>query len=408
MVQARVRRNDARILAAALQLLADEGWAGLSLAHVGRAAGLSIRPVRDRFVDRGALAAAVWQDSAGPALREALSRCLVAAGLLPAQEGIPAEGLADGDVPALEAALDALARPDIPLRAAADLAVLASFDAKIRAVVAESVGAAIARWVSLQDAGSAERAAKRAYLLALGLGLLAAAHRPRIDNLDLHPVWRRYAKVLADDRSPTRLPIEPRPAHITVVPFDTGDDITDALLRAALDHLAESGYEGAVLTDLVRTAGYSEGTVFARYPSKEALFLDAIKRNQDIAMPGQREYLQRMETKHGVGVAEAVAIRDAMRPQERRACVIDIEHTRMTWHNPALAEVEEQRLQALAAQVLAQEPDHPDFADPANMHVARAMGLGISFLPLLVDNAWDLPFDVVTVPLAELTYVQDT
>ncbi|MFM7146415.1 MAG: TetR/AcrR family transcriptional regulator, partial [Actinomycetales bacterium] len=194
MVQARVRRNDARILTAARQLLAGEGWAGLSLARVGKAAGLSVRPVRDRFADRGALAAAVWQGSAGPALQEALSRCLVAADLLPSQEsvpavgvhavGIPSVGIVHLDVPALEAALDALARPDAPLRAAADLAVLASFDERIRAVVAVSVGAVIARWVSPQDAGSPERAAKRAYLLALGLGLLAAARRPGIDTLD--------------------------------------------------------------------------------------------------------------------------------------------------------------------------------------------------------------------------------
>ncbi|MFM8349429.1 MAG: TetR/AcrR family transcriptional regulator, partial [Actinomycetales bacterium] len=207
---------------------------------------------------------------------------------------------------------------------------------------------------------------------------------------------------------PASLPTEPRPAHIEVVPFDTGDDITDALLRAALVHLGESGYEGAVLADLVRTAGYSEGAVFARYPSKEALFLDAISRDQDIALPSQREYLQRLEATYGVGIAEAVAIRDTMRPLERRICIVDMEHARMAWHNPALIAVEEQRLQALTEQVLAQDPNHPDFSDPANLHVARAMGLGISFLPLLADNAWDLPFDVVTVPLAEQTQVQDS
>ena len=401
MVQARVRRNDARILAAALDILADEGWAGLRLARVGKAAGLSIRPVRDRFADRAALAAQVWQESAGPALQQALTNCLAAAGLLHAQDGVTGV-----DETEFDAAMQVLARPSKELQVAADLALLASFEPQIQTVVAGSVGNVMSRWVSPQDAGTPQRAAKRAYLLALALGLIAASHRPGIDDLDLHPAWQRYAKVLAQDRQPVPLPNEPRPPHIEHVPFDTGDQITDALLRAVLDHLAEYGYEGAVLSDLVRTAGYSEGTVFARYPSKEALFLDAIKRDQDITIPGQREYLQRLETTYGVGIAEAVAIRDTMHPRERSNCVIDMEHARMAWHNPAITEVDEQRLQALAAQVLAQEPEHPDFRDPANMHIARAVGLGISFLPLLAENAWDLPFDVVTIPLAEMTQVQ--
>lgn len=396
MVQARVRRNDARILAAGLDLIAAQGWSGLSLAAVGKAAGLSIRPVRDRFDSRGELAAAIWRESAGPALAAALTRSLTAAGLL----GTPGEGKSM-DAAEFEAAQESLARPSTELRAAADLAVVATFEPELHAAVAESLGTTIRQWLDPADAGSAERAAKRGYLVALGLGLLAAAHRPGLTELDLQPMWRRYAEVLVVERAAVALPEEPRPPHVDFLPFNTGDDITDALLRAAIDHLSQSGYEGAVINEVVRTAGYSEGAIFSRYPSKEALFLDAILRDQEIGLRGQREYLQRMEALHGVGIAEAIAIRGTMSPHDRRICVIDMEHARMTWHNTNLAEVEEERLQELARSVLAAEPNHPDFSDPAHLHAARAMGLGVSFLPLIVDTAWDLPYDVVTIPLAE-------
>lgn len=305
------------------------------------------------------------------------------------------------DAAEFAAAQESLARPSTELRAAADLAVVATFEPELHAAVAESLGTTIRQWIDPADAGSAERAAKRGYLVALGLGLLAAAHRPGIAELDLQPMWRRYAEVLVVERAAVALPEEPRPPHVEFLPFNTGDEITDALLRAAIDHLSRSGYEGAVISDVVRAAGYSEGAIFARYPSKEALFLDAILRDQEIGLRGQREYLQRMEALHGVGIAEAIAIRGTMSPHDRRICVIDMEHARMTWHNTKLAEVEEERLQELARSVLAAEPNHPDFSDPAHLHVARAMGLGVSFLPLIVATAWDLPYDVVTIPLAE-------
>ena len=153
------------------------------------------------------------------------------------------------------------------------------------------------------------------------------------------------------------------------------------------------------MSAIAADADVSEATIFLRYPSKEAFFVDAINRQQDIAMAGQRAYYAHLEEAHGTGIAEAVAIRGTLHPSERLICIIEMERVRLTWHRPNLAAADENRLQELVRGILEQQPGNPDYADPARLHLARALGIGINFLPLIDDRAWDLPYDVVTRPL---------
>ena len=68
-------------MGAVVAVLADAGWAGVTVASVARAAGLSPRPVQDRFPDRWAMAVGAWQQQVGPALEGALLELLESAGL---------------------------------------------------------------------------------------------------------------------------------------------------------------------------------------------------------------------------------------------------------------------------------------------------------------------------------------
>ena len=389
MVQVRVRRNGARILAAASETVSALGWSGVTLAGVGKAAGLTIRPVRDRYPTRALLGADTWTEVAGPALDEALRKALAFAGLLEQ----PADALE------FAAAMEAMARPSHQVQAAAELVVVSCFEEDIRKAIDDTLVRQMAAWVDPEAAGSPARAARRGYLLALGLGLIATRHRPGLSALDLTAQWDRLLAALSTNMQPSPLPSEPRPPFLAYIPFDTGDDKTDDLLRAAIDHLGKYGYEASLLTSIAADAGLTEATIYLRYPSKEAFFVDAINRHQDITFPGQRAYLARLERAYGVGIAEAVVIRDTFHPAELPIAVIEMERMRLIWHRPHLAAAEEERLQTVVREVLLEQPGNLDFADPARLHLARAMGLGISFLPLISQTAWDLPYDVVTIPL---------
>lgn len=391
MVQARVQRNDARILSAVTRLAANQGWSEVTFSGVGREAGLSVRPVRDRYPTRALLGADTWVEVAGPALAETLSRALWASGLL------------DGPVDevAFASAMDELTVPNDPLKAAVELIVVSCFEPDIRGAINASLAVTLGDWLDPIAAGTPARAAKRGYLLILALGLIAT-RRPGVPDLDMHPQWSRMLAAFATDLAPTPLPDEPRPAFLQHVPFDTGDPITDDVLRAAIDHLGRYGYEGTLLPSVAADANVTEASIYLRYPSKEACIMDAINRQQDIALPGQRAYLARLEERYGVGVAEAIAIRDTMHPREYLINVIDMEHLRLTWHRPNLAAKEEARLQNLVREVLAIDPANQDFADPARLHISRALGVGIGMLPLIDGQAWQLPYDVATTPLTQI------
>ena len=391
MVQARVQRNDARILGAVTKLAANQGWAEVTFSGVGREAGLSVRPVRDRYPTRALLGADTWVEVAGPALAETLNRALSASGLL------------DGPVDevAFAAAMDELTVPNDSLKAAVELIVVSCFEPDIRGAINASLAITLGDWLDPIAAGTPARAAKRGYLLILALGLIAT-RRPGVPDLDMHPQWNRLLAAFATDLAPTPLPDEPRPAFLTHIPFDTGDPITDNVLRAAIDLLGRYGYEGTLLPSVAADANITEASIYLRYPSKEAFIIDAINRQQDIALPGQRAYLARLEERYGVGVAEAIAIRDTMHPREYLINVIDMEHLRLTWHRPNLAAEEEARLQNLVREVLANDPTNQDFADPARLHISRALGVGIGLLPLIDGQAWQLPYDVATTPLTQI------
>ena len=391
MLQVRVRRNEERILAAAVEMASNSGWAGVTLAGVGKAAGLTIRPVRDRYPTRGALAAAAWSQVAGPALHDALTAALDSAGL----RNEPA-----AEVP-FSSAMRAFALPGARLRAAAEFAVVSCFEPVLREAVASTLGASVRTWLDPAAAEGPSRAAKRGYLVALALGLLATAQRPGIPDWDFDPLWHRLLSIIAAHQAPVQLPDEPRPHHLAFIPFDTGDDTTDSLLRAAIDHLGRNGYEGSLLSSVAGAAGVSEASVFVRYPSKEAFFVDAINRHQDIAMPAQGEYLARLEQAYGTGIAEAIAIRGTMHASERIINVIEMERARLTWHRPNIAAADEDRLQELVREVLARDPANVEFSDPARVHLARALGIGVSFVPLIDEVAWNLPYDVITIPMNE-------
>lgn len=390
--QARVSRNTERILDAAVQVAASDGWASLSLAGVGRAAGLSIRPVIVRFGDRSSLAADVWRERAGPALETALAQALDDAGLL--------DGT--GNQEAFAAAMERLARSEPHLDAALELLIAAPHDAVLDAAVAETTGARVTEWLRRpRPVAGRVRAARRAYVVALGLGLLAASRRPKIGDLDLDCQWARLQAALEADRAPVRLPPRPRPPHLDDIRFDTGDPTLDDLLEATIEHVASKGYEAATLAEIARTARVSPATTLLRHGTKQDLFIDAAARLQAIAMRGHHAVHEQIATEHGDAIATASRIRAVMHPDEAASVAVDLERVRLTWHDPVLAEREEDNLRAFAAEMRTTGTDPATFATDEDVHLAYALGIGVELLPILAPDAWDLPYDVVTVPLAE-------
>lgn len=384
-------RNDQRILEAGVAVLAEDGWPGFSLLAVSKRAELSLRPLQDRFTNRPAMATALWRHRIGPSLAGALSEGLRAAGLL--EE--PA------DYAALLKVSDMFLHPDPDFQAAAELMVQALFDTEVKAAVDSDVGALVVYWTNPQrGVVSRTLAGQRAFVLSLLFGLMLIHRRLGYDQVDLSSSLEALLKALAVPTAPARLPTA-RTRHLgALMDFPELGEIHALLLQSTLEQVGDRGFFDATVADIVRGAGVSEGFLFARYKTKLELFLDAISRQIVFATHENERYQKRMRQRHGVGIAEAMIMREFQRPEFQRDRGLGFEVHRTSWHDAAL--------RSLTMRV-AEEANYAERTpaliighakDPAAMLSWEiAMGLGTPYLPALNPEVWQLPYDVVTVPL---------
>ena len=488
--QARVQRNEERVLDAIVEVAGTGGWADLPVAAVSRSAGLSPKAVHDRYDDRSALSCAAWTNRCGPVLRAALAEVLCAAGaldlgsagtaLLPTVQQAAAQrhfgGTSDippstepwekvrraihaaasksgefppGRAPALSdeqmssladlreasdallsslevaesaafavrlaalraagpsaewlaVALDAFARPSTAVRAATELVIASQFDPALTKAVARQLATTVQEWCTpVRKNPTPEIAAQRAYLLCLALGLVLAHTRAGAAELDLGGHEESLFEALSTSRALVALP-KARASYLDAgVTFDTGDIALDSLLRATLDEVAARGFDGATTSSIARAAGCSDGLIFARYPSKLALFLDASKRQQAISFRNYDTYQTEVRTKHGMGIADAVAIREVQRPHVASQRATYLEQIRISWHDDELQRALAAEFDQFVSDATAADPAWAPANSPAELHVSIALGFGLSLLPVLHPEAWSLPYDVVTIPLAE-------
>lgn len=390
MVQARVLRNDARILDAAVEAAALDGWSGLALTAVARRAGLSQRPVATRFIDRSHLAVTVWRERAEPALLASLHHALSTAGLL--QEEVSPDGF--------QSAMQHLARPDRELSAAVELLIKSIFDESLAAEVKSGIAAQVDAWCTPQRGRPTRaQAARRAYLMLVALGLIALARRPGSEKVELTGEFESLLRALGSDEAPRRLP----KAHLQHlqddIPFNTGDAIHDALLRSVLRLVGTRGYDGTSTARIARDAKVAEANIFLRHSSKLDLFIDASVRHQAYGFPANADFQQRMEAEYGAGITEAVMIRELLRPEFGHQRALNVEELRVSWHDEGLLREQEEQFESFVEQQAAANPDWSSTISAARVHVGLATGFGIPLLAVLAPHAGALPFDVVTVPL---------
>ena len=323
-------------------------------ARIAREAGTSRRPLQDRYAGRSQRAASTWTESAEPVLRGLLLELLASAGLL--ETAPDDERFAD--------VLDALVHPVEEVRAAVEFLIVAQFDEELGGAVDQTLGRQITRWCTpTSGALTREDAARRAFLLSAALGLVLVACRPGVDAID------------------------------APVPFDTGDPVRDRLLQATLDEVGTRGYDAATVDAIAQAAQSSQGALFARYPTKVALFLDASRRQAAFALRANEEWMSRIEEDWGHGVAEAAFIRESQRPGRHHLRVITLEQMRTGWHEPAVREALAREYAAFIAESHATKPGF----NVSESHAGLAIGGGTLLLCILYPDAWLLPYDVVTV-----------
>jgi hypothetical protein len=300
----------------------------------------------------------------------------------------------------LAVAYERFLRPDAALRAATEFLVVSQFHEGLARLVRSSVGDTVSQWCS-PSAVDAPLAARRAYLIAVALGLLLARTRRSVAQMEIGGEAALQLQALSAVREPVTLP-DTRAKHLEeFLDFTTGEPALDDLLRATLEEVGRVGYEAATTAAIGRASGHSEGLLFARYPSKVEAFMDATKRQHAVGWRRNEEFIQSLTASHGPGIAEAVMIREMQRPELRHGRAISLEQVRLALHDERLREVQWGELDTLVDETLSKDPQWYTANSEAHLHMSVAIGIGVTALPLLAPDAWVLPYDVVTVPLDE-------
>ena len=390
-------RNTQRILQAAITILANEGWGLFSLTSVGREAGLSERPVRDRAPSSAALAAQVWQRRLGPELHSSLTTCLAAF------EAARHHGSTDELRRAWLAAVERTTQSD----AIGEILVIAGYIPEVAAAVDAGLGELIRVTTTPGADVDPTLAARRAFVLAIALGLGLTNRAPGARSEDLAATLDRQARVLLDETYPgiESLP-RARADHMdTYPPLAPDDPSLDALLNTALELVALRGVDQVTVREIADAAGFSEGLVFSRYPTKTAMLVDAMRRQLHYGWRVNFVFTQKLEERYGRAIADAIALREATQPGRDVGRGMMLEEMRLAWHDPrtflqTMDLQEEFRMESQKAS------PSPSLTSASEFHVSVATETGFVVLCRLNPDITTLPFLVGTRRLADSTTTQ--
>lgn len=378
--------------ARALEVLGSIGWDALSINRVAKASGLTSGPVLKRYPDKGALGLDLWQREGFPALTDALAACLTAA-LSPDPAARSETSFAE--------AMHRFVQPSMEISGGVELALGARFDPVLAPLITDALSAWLAERCLPGQGGRDETGASQAVAIVVwAMGLAMFANRPWVPEMDITPALGLAFRAL---QQPT--PVRPVPerdaTYLRASPFDTGDPRLDEIMDAVLETVARVGYQRTLLREVARVGGMSEGFLFSRFPSKLDLFLAVTESYYAQAYEDSLAYQQAVADEHGQAVAEAAMWREYLHPQVGDRRSLGVETDRLSIYDQRMRDVTiRQEVLVMEAQLAGTDPAHRA-GNVGRVHLDFATGHGLPIVGLLLPEAWNLPFTVVTEPYVQ-------
>ena len=257
--------NDGRIMAAALEVLREDGYDGLGMSRVARTAGLnSTGALYGRFENVAELAVWVWTEQASTALREISERALAL---------LEVTTIDDASIAEAQAIAAELNEPSDALRAAIEMLAVAPRVEELDEVVRPDVEALVAAAGGTPDA-TARRRAQVLGQLALTWGIALLSLPSAAPPLEW---WMLVVGSTGLDHDRTRARRQGDPIHVTQPDPDTGEPVRDMVLRAAAEVVAKTGFERATVSRIARRAGYSTGVIYEYYERKDDMIAELVE-----------------------------------------------------------------------------------------------------------------------------------
>lgn len=369
--------NDVALRDSAIRLIAERGWDAVTMTSIAERVGLTHGAAYARFADKSDFAVHLWHGH----LREVLLNACHELDAVIEERGVR------GHDPGTHSTYEAFARPSTAIRAAVELLQAAAFEPTLRQDIWDDFAATLA-----EDPDSTQSVVRAATRI-LALGLLLTANRSWLESVDLSSEWTRYTRALRAPASPVTLPVV-RSEFYSQRSFGTHDPRMETVLEAMTQEVAARGYHRATMSRVCRSAGAAPAYIYNRWPNKRALLLATGEALLEQGLHGNERFLHEVSETYGRGIAEAVTWRLHFSPELAVSRSIFLEVNRQGFFDGTVQDMIESR-ERLIVEAAARDQLS------AYAHTEIAIGYGVSFLAQLAPKFAELPFDSVTIPLAE-------
>jgi AcrR family transcriptional regulator len=374
-------KNDELVRDAAVRLLSTAGLEGTNFNSVSLDAGLSNSVLRKRFGNTDDLLVDVWKSRCFTAILLPIS--IVVATYLSGSEASPD--------PQSRALLNSLFElEDDQLAGLEILAISASHDQVMQAIAPD--------FQSLYSQEFIDSPIRQAQFVVYFEFILGTLMHFRAQLLDRELLVARLHELLTGAIVPAQdLPIpEVDASYIRQSFVPPAQSANYRLMNACLESVAKYGFAQTTTKMIAKASGFSEGKLFASYPSKLELFLDSVGCQLGAGFQANFEATEQWTNQYGIGMTAAILLREYHRGDLDLQRALQVEFLRLAWHRSDMFERRlsdvNRAMQALG--VAATGPSAP--AQEVEQVLMTACGTGSLIVARLDREAWRLPFAAAT------------
>lgn len=374
-------RNNGIVRDATVRTLALVGLEGTNFNSVSIDAKLSNSVLRKRFADIDALLIDTWRNRCVEGFLKSLNMTILSY-LLSEQES---------DHERSKSLLNNLFELTDVQRAALEiLAVTATHDP-----VSDAVEIDVKKLFNQPLVASAIMKAQYVYFFQFIIGTLFHFRGQVIDR-DL--LVARLHQLLVEGIQPAELVPVPEvdASYIRGKFVSPKQSIHHELMNACLTCVAKYGFAATTTKMIAKEALSSEGKLFAYFPSKIAIFLDAMAFQIENGFLVNFEQISTWTELYGIGVSAAILTREYQHPDLDLERALQIEYVRLSWHRPDMFDKRLKHVKKALTDIGVEKIEEIGPEQDVELMLAISASIGACVVAKLDRGALNLPYVVVT------------
>ena len=168
------------------------------------------------------------------------------------------------------------------------------------------------------------------------------------------------------------------------------------LMNACLSCVAQNGFANTTTKMIAKKALVSEGKLFAYFPTKIDLFLEAISYQIENGFLVNFQHITKWTELYGSGVAAAILLREYQRPDLDVERALQIECVRLSWQRPEIFDKRLKHINKALIDLGVEKIDEIGAEQDVELMLSISASTGAIVIARLDRDAFKLPYVAVT------------